>query len=499
MPGAGQRDAPLSPVEAIDHLLAYLPRPSRLLVAVSGGSDSIGLLVALKQAIDHSPPDTFEIVSVTIDHGLRPESAAEARSVGELCDRLDIPHVVRGWDGVKPATGVAAAARTARYDLLCQVAAERQACVIVTGHTFDDQIETIAMRGARTGGAGGAGSTGMASSTILNRRFPLLRPFLATRRESIRDLLRDEAISWVEDPSNIDRRSERARLRQDLPTVHAGDEAEVLRQWREAAERRRQLGAAAADLAGDYLSLHRRVAARLDLDVLTGDQGALRLLIGALTAVIGGRVHVPSRAVQARICQFLDNASPGRMTAGRVLFERRREALYMVREDRDLPILRVEIGETVLWDGRFRISNHSDQALDVRPTLMTSVQGGQSGEGGPDAAHQQPITGGLPPRIARLARRSLPMVTECQGETAVGHATWPLPEAIAAGLTIERVLLPFDRFLPEFDWQLANSLAAVAELPSFPPSPFDVFSRKTGSAPAVALARGRRNPMLSDK
>lgn len=343
------------------------------------------------------------------------------------------------------------------------------------------------------------GSTGMASSTILDRRFPLLRPFLATRRDAIRDLLRDEAISWVEDPSNIDRRSERARLRQDLPTVPAGDEAEVLRQWREAAEGRRQLSAAAADLAGDYLSLHHRVAARLDLDVLTGDQGALRLLIGALTAVIGGRVHVPSRAVQARIGQFLDNASPGRMTAGRVLFERRREALYMVREDRDLPILRVEIGETVLWDGRFRISNHSDQALDVRPTLMTSVQGGQSGEGGPDAAHQQPITGGLPPRIARLARRSLPMVTECHSETAGGQAARPLPEAIAAGLTIEGVLLPFDRFLPEFDWQLANSLAAVAELPSFPPSPFDVFSRKTGSAPAVALARGRRNPMLSDK
>jgi tRNA(Ile)-lysidine synthase len=496
VPDAGQRDAPLSPVEAIDHLLDCLPRPSRLLVAVSGGSDSIGLLVALKQAVDHSSPKAIDLVAVTIDHDLRPEAAAEARTVGSFCDRLQIEHVVRRWEGTKPATGVAAAARTARYDLLCQVAAERQACVIVTAHTFDDQVETIAMRGARRGGAGGAGSTGMASSTILDRRYPLLRPFLATRREAIRDLLRSHDISWVEDPSNVDQRSERARLRQDLPTIPAGQEADVLRQWREAAEGRRQLSSAAADLADDYLSLHQGVAARLELDVLNGDQGALRLLIGALTAIIGGRVHVPSRAVQARIGQFLDTATPGRTTAGRVLFERRREALYMVREDRYLPVLQVEAGETILWDGRFRISNRRDHAIDV---AAPSITFGAGGEGGPDAAHQQPVAGLLPTGIAQLARRSRPMLSISHDRAGCDQPAPLLIDGSATNVTIERVLLPFDRFLPEFDWQLANSLAAVAELPSFPPSPFDVFSRKTGSAPAVALARGRRNPMLSDK
>jgi tRNA(Ile)-lysidine synthase len=135
---------------AINRFLHALRRPTRLLVAISGGSDSTGLLVALAEAIRtrHLP---HTLVSATIDHGLRSASADEARQVAALCQALDIPHRIMRWTDEKPATGLSEAARLARYRLLSEAAASMNADALVTGHTLDDQVETVAMRLSRSG------------------------------------------------------------------------------------------------------------------------------------------------------------------------------------------------------------------------------------------------------------------------------------------------------------------------------------------------------------
>ena len=103
----------LSPIDAANRFLQSLRKPARLLVAVSGGSDSAGLLIALKQA-KAAVGDGVDLVAATIDHRLRRESADEAIRVGALAAGLGIAHVIRAWEDEKPASGVSAAAREAR-------------------------------------------------------------------------------------------------------------------------------------------------------------------------------------------------------------------------------------------------------------------------------------------------------------------------------------------------------------------------------------------------
>nr|WP_246743975.1 tRNA lysidine(34) synthetase TilS [Bartonella raoultii] len=120
----------------------------KLILAVSGGSDSLALLFLVKDHLKtlSVPP---EIIAVTVDHQLRKESAREASIVAEICRAHRIQHVTLRWEGEKPKTHIASSARVARYDLLFQEAQKQGATLIMTGHTLNDQVETYQMRSWR--------------------------------------------------------------------------------------------------------------------------------------------------------------------------------------------------------------------------------------------------------------------------------------------------------------------------------------------------------------
>jgi tRNA(Ile)-lysidine synthase len=454
----------LAPLEAAEHLLSQYPAPARLLIAISGGSDSTGLLLALSAALKQHRGPPISLIAATIDHGLRPEAAAEARRVAEICAALDIQHSIRRWDGEKPASGISAAARAARYRLLGALAEEQAASAILTGHTLDDQFETIAMRQSRGDGAGvqalpsssrgpSPGLAGMAPAVILARRHFLLRPLLSTRRAALRAFLADRGIGWIEDPSNEDARYERARIRQALPPVTDAQAVARLSDISAAGARRTGLADAAADLFEAHLTLREGVVARLAADALAMDPPILSHAVATLIAVLGGRSHLVASHSMRRVETWLSTGDPGRLTVGRVMLQRRRDALFLVRESRDLHDIVIQPGEARIWDDRFRIENNGDEPVHVGPHAPQ-----------PEAAAKR--FEAAPPAVALSALRALPRVrTVGKGERQK--------------VTVEPMLAPFDQFAAQFDWNVVNSLAIRMGLACFPPCPFNVFARKS--------------------
>jgi tRNA(Ile)-lysidine synthase len=188
-----------------------------IILAVSGGPDSIALMwlaARWRSALARGP----RLIAVTVDHGLRPEATREAREVKRLARLLDLPHRTMRWTGLKPKTGLPAAARTARYRLLAQAARTSGATHILTAHTRDDQAETLLMRLLR-----GSGIAGLAAMARESERDGVLlaRPFLDVSKSQLIATLKKAKIGFADDPTNHDTNFTRPRLRAVMPVLAA--------------------------------------------------------------------------------------------------------------------------------------------------------------------------------------------------------------------------------------------------------------------------------------
>ena len=186
-----------------------------IVLAVSGGPDSVALMwlaVRWRRALSRGPC----LIAVTVDHGLRAESAREAREVKRLAQSLDLPHHTLRWTGPKPRTGVPAAAREARYRLLARAARRYGATHILTAHTRDDQAETLLMRMLR--GSGIAGLSAMARETE-REGARLVRPLLDISKAQLIATLNKARIDFADDPTNRDPAFTRPRLRALMPAL----------------------------------------------------------------------------------------------------------------------------------------------------------------------------------------------------------------------------------------------------------------------------------------
>jgi tRNA(Ile)-lysidine synthase len=190
----------------------------RVLVAVSGGADSVALLHALRVL---APSLRLSLSVLHVDHQLRADSVRDAEFVRTLCARLDVPCDVTRVT-VRPGGSVEAEARAARHAALGEWAGRLGATRIALGHTRDDQAETVLMR--VLAGAGPRGLAGMAPV-----RGSIIRPLFALRRHEIAAELEAVGLPWIEDPSNRDVRFLRNRVRHDLlPALSAAWGADVV-------------------------------------------------------------------------------------------------------------------------------------------------------------------------------------------------------------------------------------------------------------------------------
>ncbi|MDP2801237.1 MAG: tRNA lysidine(34) synthetase TilS [Phreatobacter sp.] len=217
MPAAeAEAAAPLEDDEIRD-LFHSLSTQTALLLAVSGGPDSMGMLAAFARWRDL----TGAVPALTVacvDHGLRPETAAEAAGVVRAAEGFGLPATTLRWDGDKPATGLQEAARDARYRLLGSHARDIGASAVVVAHHREDQAETVMMRLTR--GSGPLGLKGMAAASA-HDGITLLRPLLWVPKARLAATARAAGLTPVDDPSNRDDRFTRVRIRQMMPHLVA--------------------------------------------------------------------------------------------------------------------------------------------------------------------------------------------------------------------------------------------------------------------------------------
>jgi tRNA(Ile)-lysidine synthase len=336
-------------------------------VAVSGGSDSVGLLHFTLNAL--GPRRT---VALTVDHGLRAASADEARIVAGWCRALGVRHHILHWQGEKPAQGVQARARQMRYDLLSAWCRDNGIGILLTGHTANDQAETVVMRAQRTNSVRSAAGIWPETNWQGVR---VVRPILSLTREDVQDWLVARKINWLDDPSNVNPAFERVRVRQDL---RAGDVPGLVQRAAEAQHMVRVMDGAAmgwlrahAEISGfGYITLPRPAFEHLSDDVA---DAALRW---CLLATGAGHAPAPDRISGLR--HNLAGAVHVRQTLGGALVARRSGTIIIGREPGRV-VERATIPETgqVVWDGRFVVSGPAGApiraAQGLRPDAKTTL------------------------------------------------------------------------------------------------------------------------------
>ncbi len=351
----GTADAtPLSEAAFADLMAAVGPfeRLPRVAVAVSGGGDSMALCLL---ADAWARKGGGQVMALTVDHGLRPESAAEAARVGRWLAARRIEHAVLRWDGPPPASGVQAAARLARYRLMTAWCHRKGVLHLLLAHHLEDQAGTFLMRLQRDSGADGLAAMAAVVETPSVR---LLRPLLALPPERLRATLREFAQDWLEDPSNRDPRYLRTRLRAALPVLgEAGFPAVRLAA---AAGRlghaRATLEDAVSSLLARCCAVHPAGFAEIDGTTLTAapDQVSRRALARILMC-IGGATRGPRRKKLERLHARLAAAPLDKArTLGGCRMVPAGGRLLVCREGRGRPEPVAAVAATrVLWDRRF--------------------------------------------------------------------------------------------------------------------------------------------------
>jgi tRNA(Ile)-lysidine synthase len=266
------------------------PPGGRVLVGVSGGSDSVGLLLLLYDAARHGG---FELAGAAhFNHGARETSDRDEAFCRDLTSTLGVPFLRDGADVRRVAETEGASfedcARRLRYAFLQRAAAELKAGRIAVGHTRDDQAETFLLKLAR-----GAGATGLGA--VYPRRGDVIRPLLDVAREDVRCWLRERGQSWVEDETNADLRNPRNRIRHrvlpELDQAYGGPtRAQVARAAELVREDGQWLDAVAAGRL-DALARKQPDSLEFDAKTLLAEPAPVRrrLLLQAMRTMAGGR------------------------------------------------------------------------------------------------------------------------------------------------------------------------------------------------------------------
>jgi tRNA(Ile)-lysidine synthase len=332
VPAAEAAEDPISSLDAAE-LLNPLKGFRHVAIAVSGGGDSMALMwLAARWSQETQQPPRLTVL--TVDHGLRPGSAEEAKWVVEQATGLGLAGLVLEWQGDKPATSVQARARAARYELLVGWCLDHGAEALVTAHSLDDQAETFVMRLARGSGVDGLSAMRPWREAWREDRIAILRPLLGVARARLRNTLRAAGVSWLEDPSNVDPRYERVRWRNTLALLEReGLSPAMIALSARRLERARQALEHATSLLEAQTVAHEGRYATFPVAVVQAEPEELTVrLLRRLVVRYGAGGEAPELSALERLNAWISAGASGGRTLAGCRITRRNDAVRVSRE-----------------------------------------------------------------------------------------------------------------------------------------------------------------------
>lgn len=353
-------DRPAEPqglsADEVDTLFSCLTPFSNLALGVSGGADSLCLLVLFSEwRLRTSWPGHAEVL--VVDHGLRPESADETRFVTETASAYGLCAHVLTWHGEKPLRNIQEAARIARYRLIANHMKSTGAQALLLGHHLDDQAETFLDRLTR-----GSGVSGLSAMSGDEADGPaglrLLRPLLGTPKKRLEASLHDRRLTWCADPSNHDSKYKRSRLRRILSLLEQeGLSAEKLAATAGHIRRSRlALDETIVEFVSRHMELHPAGPARLRRVSYSRLPEDLRLrLLKELAGIVTGKRPRPRFLKLQALDAVLKQKDTVHQTLSGAVFEADDTFLWCWREPgRVPPETLTGISGTGIWDDRYR-------------------------------------------------------------------------------------------------------------------------------------------------
>ena len=326
----------------------------KLCVAVSGGIDSLSLMLILNKWCNIN---NSKLYAVTVDHGLRQKSREEAEYVAEICKSKNIEHCILTWEGEKPKNNIELVARENRYNLIANYCKENNIDYLFVAHHMQDQVETFFIRLFR-----GSGIDGLSSMKTIAENYGLkiIRPFLDMQKETLKNYLLQNNIEWVEDESNSDEKYLRNKIRNFLNTFD--DRENIIKRVNFAIN---QIGDYKI-FVDDYLKkIEKRILSFNSFgsclfdknELLKEDENIILKILAKISMVISGNYYKPRLEKLKRLLDNLQNSDAIKYTFYGCIFETYNDNKIMVyREYNSIgDDVNLIYNKEVIWDNRFKI------------------------------------------------------------------------------------------------------------------------------------------------
>lgn len=360
---------PVSAVEARLDALLLSVRLASVAIACSGGSDSIALALLTHAWAKKHGVDT---IAVTVDHGLRAESAQEVRLVAKWLKKHGIAHTILAWEGGKPKSNVQEAARKARYRLMGDYCQKHGIEALLVAHTLDDQAETFLLRLRR--GSGVDGLAAMAEITDMEG-IRIVRPLLGIRKAQLVEYLKQNKQPYICDPSNENTDYDRVKIRKLIPAlIETGLTPErIALAARNMARARKYLHKETDDFLEKHCDFNDK--GYVTLSSLPVDEEIALRVLAELLMRIGGQDIPPRLDALEQLYANLRNPSFKGATVGGCKLQgtRKNRTIFIFREQSavEKPVI-IKPGETLLWDNRFKVTlHHSARPLELGALTQT--------------------------------------------------------------------------------------------------------------------------------